>query len=101
MFADADFRPDELKIYPCSLLESAELMQVYQRGDWQPYTQEELLETLVDCFARTPEYCRLTRVIRDIPSPYIVDGNRLTNFRQMVGTRNDAARVIERRYPRA
>ena len=84
MFADADFRPDELKIYPCSLLESAELMQVYQRGDWQPYTHEELLETLVDCFARTPEYCRLTRVIRDIPSPYIVDGNRLTNFRQLV-----------------
>ena len=84
MFADADFRPDELKIYPCSLLESAELMQVYQRGDWQPYTHEELLETLVDCFARTPEYCRLTRVIRDIPSPYIVDGNQLTNFRQLV-----------------
>ena len=84
MFADADFRPDELKIYPCSLLESAELMQVYQRGDWRPYTHEELLETLVDCFARTPEYCRLTRVIRDIPSPYIVDGNQLTNFRQLV-----------------
>lgn len=84
IFADADFRPDELKIYPCSLLESAELMQVYQRGDWRPYRHEELLDTLVECFARTPEYCRLTRVIRDIPSPYIVDGNRLTNFRQLV-----------------
>ena len=84
MFADADFRPDELKIYPCSLLESAELMQVYQRGDWLPYTHEELLETLVECFVRTPEYCRLTRVVRDIPSPYIVDGNQLTNFRQLV-----------------
>ena len=84
MFADADFRPDELKIYPCSLLESAELMQYYQRGDWQPYTHEELLAVLVECFVRTPEYCRLTRVIRDIPSPYIVDGNQLTNFRQLV-----------------
>ena len=84
MFAEADFRPDELKIYPCSLLESAELMQYYQRGDWQPYTHEELLEALVECFVRTPEYCRLTRVIRDIPSPYIVDGNQLTNFRQLV-----------------
>ena len=84
LFADADFRPDELKIYPCSLLESAELMQYHQRGEWQPYTHEELLETLVECFARTPEYCRLTRVIRDIPSPYIVAGNQLTNFRQLV-----------------
>jgi elongator complex protein 3 len=84
MFADLDFRPDELKIYPCSLIESAELMQVYQRGDWQPYTQDELLNLLVDCFQRTPEYCRLTRVIRDIPGTDIVVGNKATNFRQMV-----------------
>ncbi len=84
LFADGDFRPDELKIYPCSLLESAELMQVYQRGDWRPYSHEELMDTLVSCFALTPEYCRLTRVIRDIPSTYIVDGNQLTNFRQLV-----------------
>jgi elongator complex protein 3 len=32
---------------------------------------------------RTPEYCRLTRVIRDIPGTDIVDGNRLTNFREL------------------
>ena len=84
MFGEPDFRPDELKVYPCSLIESAELMQYYQRGDWQPYTHEELLHTLVECFKMTPEYCRLTRVIRDIPSTDIVDGNQLTNFRQIV-----------------
>ena len=32
----------------------------------------------------TPEYCRLTRVIRDIPGTDIVDGNKVTNFRQLV-----------------
>ena len=84
MFADADFRPDELKIYPCSLIESAELMQRYQAGDWRPYSHDELLELLVDCFEMTPEYCRLTRVIRDIPGTDIVDGNKVTNFRQLV-----------------
>lgn len=84
MFADPDFCPDELKVYPCSLIESAELMQVYQRGDWQPYTHDELLQVLVASFQRTPDYCRLTRVIRDIPSTDIVDGNLLTNFRQLV-----------------
>lgn len=84
MFSDADFRPDELKIYPCSLIESAELMQRYQAGDWRPYSQDELLDLLVDCFAMTPEYCRLTRVIRDIPGTDIVDGNKVTNFRQLV-----------------
>lgn len=94
MFADADFRPDELKVYPCSLIESAELMRYYERGDWQPYTHEELLYTLVACFRRTPEYCRLTRVIRDIPSTDIVTGNQLTNFRQIVD--DELARQGER-----
>ena len=84
LFDDPDFRPDELKIYPCSLIESAELMQKYQDGSWQPYTHEELLYVLTECFRRTPEYCRLTRVIRDIPGTDIVSGNRKTNFRQIV-----------------
>ena len=91
MFADEDFRPDELKIYPCSLIESAELMQRYQAGDWRPYSHDELLELLVGCFEMTPEYCRLTRVIRDIPGTDIVDGNKVTNFRQLV------ERELERR----
>jgi elongator complex protein 3 len=84
MFADPDFRPDELKIYPCSLIESAALMQQYQAGRWCPYTHDELLHVLTECFLRTPEYCRLTRVIRDIPGTDIVVGNKATNFRQIV-----------------
>ena len=84
LFDDPDFRPDELKIYPCSLIASAELMQEYEAGRWRPYTHDELLEVLVACFQRTPEYCRLTRVIRDIPSTDIVTGNQMTNFRQVV-----------------
>ncbi len=83
LFGDPDFRPDELKIYPCSLIESAELMQRYADGSWRPYTHDELLNVLTECFKLTPEYCRLTRVIRDIPSTDIVAGNQLTNFRQI------------------
>lgn len=84
MFNDPDFKPDELKVYPCSLIESAELMRYYQAGQWQPYTHDELLGVLMTCFRATPEYCRLTRVIRDIPGTDIVAGNKSTNFRQMV-----------------
>lgn len=83
LFREGDFKPDELKIYPCSLIESAELMQYYQRGEWRPYTYDELLEVLTFCLQHTPPYCRLTRVIRDIPSTDIVEGNKLTNFRQI------------------
>ena len=70
-------------------------MQQYQAGDWRPYSHDELLELLVDCFKRTPEYCRLTRVIRDIPGTDIVDGNKVTNFRQLV------ERELERRGERS
>ena len=110
LFEDADFRPDELKIYPCSLIESAELMRHWRAGEWRPYTHDELLDLLVACFERTPEYCRLTRVVRDIPGTDIVDGNKATNFRQLVeaelarqGKRSDdiRAREIGRRSVRA
>ncbi len=84
LFSDPDVQPDELKIYPCSLIESAELMQVYQRGDWQPYTNDVLLHVLREAYRHTPEYCRLTRVVRDIPSTDIVAGDMKPNFRQIV-----------------
>ncbi len=94
MFDDSDFRPDELKVYPCSLIDSAELMLRYQDGTWKPYTHDELLHVLTASFMLTPEYCRLTRVIRDIPSTDIVDGNLMTNFRQVV--ENELAKTGER-----
>ena len=83
LFKDQDFRPDELKIYPCSLIETAELMRYYKKGLWQPYTHEELLEITSFTLTHTPEYCRITRMIRDIPSQDIVVGNKKSNFRQI------------------
>jgi len=83
MFSEIYFRPDELKIYPCSLIKTAELMKFYQEELWRPYTQEELGDVLSHNIVTTPRYCRLTRIIRDIPSTDIVVGNKLTNFRQI------------------
>jgi len=83
LFDDPAFRPDELKIYPCSLIESAELMGRYRDGSWRPYTHAELLGVLTDCLEATPEYCRLTRIIRDIPATDIVVGNTVSNLRQV------------------
>lgn len=82
LFSDPAIMPDELKVYPCSLIESAELMQYYERGEWQPYTEDELLHVLVAAFEHAPPYVRLTRVIRDIPGTDIVVGNKKTNFRE-------------------
>ncbi len=83
VFDDPQLRPDELKIYPCSLIDSAELMDFYRRGEWRPYRHEELLFVLCEALERVPRYCRVTRVIRDISSHDIVVGNKLTNFREI------------------
>jgi elongator complex protein 3 len=79
-----DFSPDELKMYPCSLLKKTPLETLYQQGKWRPYTEPELLDLLTKLVAATPAYCRITRMIRDIPSQEITAGNKKTNFRQLV-----------------
>lgn len=84
VFSEKEFRVDEIKIYPCSLIQSAELMQYYKNGSWKPYTRDELLFVLCQVYKQVPQYCRVTRMVRDIPSTDIVDGNKLTNFRQIV-----------------
>lgn len=83
LYNDPDFMPDELKLYPCSLIEGTELMDVHTRGDWLPYDHEILLDVVAYCLSHAPQYSRLTRVVRDIPSQDIVTGNKFTNFRQM------------------
>jgi len=87
MFSDPDFRPDELKIYPCSLIESAALMDYYRDGRWRPYTHDELVSVLSASLQNTPPYVRLTRIVRDIPGTDIVVGNKVTNLRQLVEDR--------------
>lgn len=84
LWEDTDLRPDEIKIYPCQLLESAELVQFWRRGQYQPYSTETLIDLLADLKVTIPRYCRVNRVVRDIPSTNVVAGNRRTSLRQDV-----------------
>jgi len=74
--------PDEIKIYPCQLLENADLYAYWQRGEYHPYTTEQLVHLIADVKLSIPAYCRVNRVIRDIPSTHVVEGNRRTSLRQ-------------------
>ena len=77
------FSPDELKIYPTSIVPNTYLYNLYKKKMYEPYTEDELLEVLVSVMPSTPRYCRLSRIIRDIPSEEIVAGNKKTNLRQI------------------
>ncbi len=78
------FCPDEIKIYPNQLLANAELYTFWQRGEFHPYETDELVHLIADVKTTIPRYCRVNRVIRDIPSTNVVDGNRRTSLRMDV-----------------
>lgn len=159
LFHDPSLHPDELKIYPCSLIDGTPLMEIYRQQSrqeparlenapsleratpgsraaqpsgapaapatqssvdraggrraaqaaaayaWAPYSDAELLEVLSACVRATPEYCRLTRIVRDIPSDEIVAGNKQTNYREVVAAhlaaRGETSRDIRSREIRA
>lgn len=84
LWEDPALRPDEIKIYPCQLLANAELYEHWQRGEYTPYTTEQLIELMADLKPSIPEYCRVNRVIRDIPSTHVVAGNKRSSLRMDV-----------------
>ena len=79
-----DFCPDEIKIYPNQLLANAELYEYWQRGEFHPYTTDDLVDLIADIKPTIPRYCRVNRVIRDIPGNNVVEGNTRTSLRQDV-----------------
>jgi elongator complex protein 3 len=79
-----DFCPDEIKIYPNQLLENTDLYAYWLRGEYRPYTTQELVDLIADLKPTIPRYCRVNRVIRDIPSTNVVEGNKRTSLRQDV-----------------
>jgi elongator complex protein 3 len=84
-------QPDEIKIYPCQLLEDTVLYAHWERGEYKPYTTDQLIELLVDIKPAIPRYCRVNRIVRDIPSTNVVEGNKRTSLRQ------DARRALQER----
>ena len=78
------FCPDEIKIYPTQLLLNTALYTCWKEGRYRPYSTEELIDLLADLKPGVPSYCRINRIIRDIPSTYVVEGNRRTSLRQDV-----------------
>jgi elongator complex protein 3 len=94
LWSDVELRPDEIKIYPCQLLASAGLEAHWRRGEYAPYSTEELVSLLADLKPTIPRYCRVNRVVRDIPSGNVIAGNRRTSLRM------DAQAEIARRGDR-
>ena len=83
LFEDKNFKPDFLKIYPCMVLKEAPLYELYKKEEYEPYTTDELIRLLSKIKKDIiPYWVRIQRVIRDIPSQYVVAGGGTSNLRE-------------------
>ena len=74
LFSDESFRPDGLKIYPTMVVSGTILEKWFREGRYQPYPDDIMIGLIADIKALVPGYVRISRVLRDIPSKYIVGG---------------------------
>ena len=76
LFEDPRFRPDGLKLYPTLVVRGAELENWYRDNRYRPYRDEVMTDLLVSIKVLIPRYVRISRLMRDIPSKFIVAGSR-------------------------
>ncbi len=84
IFENPDFRPDMLKIYPTLVVKGTELYEMWRRGEYEPYSLEEMIDLLVKVISIVPPWIRIQRIQRDIPAKYIEAGVRRGDLRTLV-----------------
>ena len=89
LFDDEHFRPDGLKLYPTLVVTGSELETWYRDNRYQPYDNDEMIDLLVDIKTSIPKYVRVPRLMRDIPSKFIIAGCKDLALRGAIRKRMD------------
>ncbi len=108
LFAETDWRPDMLKIYPMLIVQEGEtpVKRWWREGRFEPLGTESAVDVVADLFQHVPTYCRVQRVDRDIPTTHVVAGVMHSNLRQLaedeaarrgIAVRDIRAREVHRR----
>ncbi len=82
LFDDSRLKPDMLKIYPTLLLKNTGLAKLYERGLYQPYSDDDFTELLLEIKKIVPPWIRIMRIQREIESDDILHGCKSSNIRQ-------------------
>ncbi|MGB0652174.1 MAG: tRNA uridine(34) 5-carboxymethylaminomethyl modification radical SAM/GNAT enzyme Elp3 [Thermoplasmatota archaeon] len=85
LFAEEDWRPDLLKIYPTLVVQEGEtgLKAAWARGDYVPYDTAAATRVVAASKPLVPEWCRIQRIDRDIPTTHVEAGVLNSNLRQL------------------
>jgi elongator complex protein 3 len=100
LFSDERFKPDQLKIYPCQIIKGSELEKQYWKKKYAPYSKEQIEKLLLSMMKLIPRYCRVMRIMREIPPEYLVAGTTKIDLRKDVEEklRKDKTKIKEIRF---
>ncbi len=77
-----EFQLDQWKVYPCAITPWTDIEQWYRQGTYIPYNETCLVDLLIKMKTLMFPWIRLNRIIRDIPSDYIIESSDKSNMRQ-------------------
>jgi elongator complex protein 3 len=84
IFEDPLFKPDMIKIYPTLTIKGTELYDLWKKGKYSPLSTKEASVLIAKIKSFIPEWIRIQRIQRDVPSQYINAGVNKSNLRQYV-----------------
>ncbi len=84
LLSSPQFRPDALKIYPLLVLRGTPLYELWKKGIFAPYPEEDVISVLAEAKKIIPPYVRIQRIQRDIPAGLIQDGVIHGNLRELI-----------------
>jgi elongator complex protein 3 len=82
LFSDENFKPDQIKIYPCQVIKGARLESDFKKGKFKPYSENKIKEMIIKIMQIIPNYCRVMRVMREIPPEFLVAGTKRIDLRK-------------------
>jgi ELP3 family radical SAM enzyme/protein acetyltransferase len=103
--SEGDIQLDDWKIYPTAVTPYTKIKDKYESGEYMPYAEKDvniLINLLVKIKPFVPRWVRIERLIRDIPSTYIVAGYDRPDLRNVIhdkmkvlGTKCECIRCME------
>ena len=85
IFTNPNYKPDNIKFYPTSVVKYSQLEQWYKQGKYQPLDEKTLTKLVIN-FKKTivPPWVRIQRLVRDLTVNDIIVNTFSSNLRQKI-----------------
>lgn len=84
IFENPLFKPDMIKIYPTLTIKGTKLYDIWNKGGYEPLNTKKASKLIAQIKSFVPEWIRIQRIQRDVPSNYIDAGVDKSNLRQYI-----------------